>query len=219
MIVAIDGLAASGKGTLGRRLAAHFGLDYLDTGALYRGVALRVLDAGGDPGDPEVALAAARALRSGDLDNPRLRDEAVSEAASRLAAIPAVREALLAFQRDFAAHPPGGRGAVLDGRDIGTVVCPEAPAKLFVEASLEVRARRRAAEIAGGDGDADENQVLADMRTRDARDRGRGVAPAVPAADAFLLDTTNLDIDSAFTAAEAFVSGCLGRTKPQGRMP
>ena len=211
MIVAIDGPAASGKGTLGKRLAAHFGFDYLDTGALYRGVALRVLRAAGDPGDPETAAAAA-ALTGADLDDPRLRDEAVSEAASRLAAIPSVREALLAFQQDFAANPPGGRGAVLDGRDIGTVVCPEARAKLFVEASLEVRARRRAEEIQAGGGDADGARILAHMRARDARDRRRGVAPAVAAADAFLLDTTNLDIDSAFAAAEAFVTRRLGRS-------
>ena len=209
MIVAIDGPAASGKGTLGRRLAAHLGYDYLDTGALYRGAAVRVFDAGGDPGDPGAAVAAARALTGSDLDDPRLRDEAVGAAASRLAAMPPVREALLAFQQEFAAHPPGGVGAVLDGRDIGTVVCPHAEAKLFVEASLDVRARRRAAEIgAGEDAEAD---ILADMRARDARDRDRGIAPAVAAADAFLLDTTDLDIDSAFAAAEAFVSRRLGR--------
>lgn len=210
MIVAIDGPAASGKGTLGRRLAAHFGFDYLDTGALYRGVALGVLRAGGDPGDPEVAAAAARTLKGSDLEDPGLRDEAVGEAASRVAAIGAVREALLAFQQSFAANPPGGVGAVLDGRDIGTVVCPGAQAKLFVVASLEARARRRTAQIVEGGGAADEARIREQMRTRDARDRDRGVAPAVPAADAFLLDSTNLDIDSAFAAAEAFVSRRLG---------
>ena len=219
MIVAIDGPAASGKGTLGRRLAAHFGFDYLDTGALYRGVALRVLSAGADPEDADAAVAAARALRGSDLDDPRLRDEAVSEAASRVAAIPAVREVLLQFQHDFAAQPPGGRGVVLDGRDIGTVVCPEAEAKLFVYADLKVRARRRWAQIAEGEGDAEAAQVLADMRDRDERDRERGPSPAVAAPDAFLLDTTDLDIDSAFAAAETYVSECLGRSKPQGRMP
>ena len=210
MIVAIDGPAASGKGTLGRRLAERFGFDYLDTGALYRGVALGVLRAGGDPGDPEAALAAARALEGSDLDDPRARDEAIGDAASQVAAIGAVREALLAFQQAFAANPPGGLGAVLDGRDIGTVVCPDAHAKLFIEASLEARARRRTAQIKEGGGNADEAQILDQMRARDARDRNRGPAPAVRAVDAFLLDSTNLDIDSAFAAAEAFVSRRLG---------
>ncbi len=217
MIVAIDGLAASGKGTLGRRLAARFGFDYLDTGALYRAVALRVLGGGGDPDDPETAVAAARTLQSADFDDPRLRDEVVGAAASRFAVIPSVREALLAFQRDFAANPPGGRGAVLDGRDIGTVVCPEAQAKLFVEASLEVRARRRTAQIRDGGGDADEAQVLAAMRARDALDLSRGPAPARKAPDAHLLDTTDLDIDSAFAAAEAFVYRRLGRPTAYNR--
>ena len=217
MIVAIDGPAASGKGTLGRRLAARFGFDYLNTGALYRGVALGVLRAGGDPDDAASGVAAARALNSADLDDPRLREERVSEAASRIAAIPAVREALLAFQQEFAAHPPGGLGAVLDGRDIGTVVCPDAKAKLFVEASLEVRASRRHAQLNKGGDHADAAQVLSDMRARDARDRDRGTAPAVRAADAFLLDTTDLDIDSAFAAAEAFVCQRLGRPTEHNR--
>ncbi len=206
MIIAIDGPAASGKGTLARRLAAHFGLAHLDTGGLYRAVALRALEAGGDPADAAVAAAAARAVHAGDLRDPRLREERVARAASVVAALPAVRQALLAFQRDFARRPPGGEaGAVLDGRDIGTVICPEATAKLFVTASLEARAARRARELRERGETAIYEAVLQDMKDRDARDSQRRAAPLVPADDAFVLDTTALDADAAFAAALDFI--------------
>jgi CMP/dCMP kinase len=206
MIIAIDGPAASGKGTLARRLARHFGLAHLDTGGLYRAVALRALEAGGDPADAAVAAAAARAVHAGDLRDPRLREERVAQAASVVAAIPAVRQALLAFQRDFARSPPGGEaGAVLDGRDIGTVICPGAAAKLFVTASLEARAARRVRELRERGETAIYEAVLQDMKDRDARDSQRRAAPLVPADDAFVLDTTALDADAAFAAALDFI--------------
>jgi cytidylate kinase len=197
LIIAIDGPAASGKGTLARRLAAHFGLPHLDTGLLYRAVARRVLDAGRDPADAHAAEAAARALRSEDLARGDLRGPPVDEASSQVAALPGVRAALLQFQRDFAAV----RGAVMDGRDIGTVVFPEARVKLYVTASVEERARRRFTELrARGEG-ADLKAVLAEMRARDARDADRTDAPMRPAADAVVLDTTALDADTAFEQA------------------
>jgi CMP/dCMP kinase len=206
MIIAIDGPAASGKGTLARRLAQHFNLAHLDTGGLYRAAALHALESGGDPADPKTAKAAAERVRADDLNDPRLRDEQVARASSVVAAIPAVRQALLAFQRGFAEHPPGGaRGAVLDGRDIGTVVCPEADAKLFVTASLEARAKRRFKELRDSGADAIYDLVLQDMKDRDARDSQRRTAPLVPADDAFVLDTTALDADAAFAAALDFI--------------
>ncbi len=201
MIIAIDGPAASGKGTLGRRLAAHYGLRHLDTGLLYRAVAHALLDAGLAPGERAPAVAAARSLDPGRLEAAALRSHAVGEAASIVAAIPEVREALLQLQRDFAADPVG---AVLDGRDIGTVIAPFADVKIFVTASVEERARRRTAELAARSGEAgpiDAAAVLADIRRRDARDSDRAVAPLKPAADAHLLDTTHLDIDAAVRAA------------------
>jgi cytidylate kinase len=201
LIIAVDGPAAAGKGTLARRLAKHYGLAFLDTGALYRATALHAL-ASGDPADPSVAEAAARRVTAADIDDPRLRGEDVAQAASIVAAIPAVRRALLQFQRDFAARPPG---AVLDGRDIGTVVCPDADAKLYVTASVEARARRRAAELRQRGDVVDEAVVLDEMRRRDARDAGRTTAPLTIAADATVLDTTDLDIDAAFAAALAAV--------------
>jgi CMP/dCMP kinase len=206
MIIAVDGPAASGKGTLAQRLARHFALAHLDTGSLYRAAALRALDAGRDPADPISAQAAAERVHPGDLADPRLREERVARASSVVAAIPGVRLALLAFQRDFACHPPGGAaGAVLDGRDIGTVVCPDADAKLFVTASIEARARRRFRELQEGGGKAIYEAVLQDMRDRDARDQQRRAAPLVPADDAFVLDTTALDADAAFAAALEFI--------------
>lgn len=206
MIIAVDGPAASGKGTLARRLARHFNLAHLDTGGLYRAAALHALDSGGDPADPGIAAAAAVRVRPRDLADPRLREERVAQAASVVAAIPAVRQALLAFQRDFAEHPPGGAaGAVLDGRDIGTVVCPEADAKLFVTATPEARARRRYEELRESGGEAIYALVLQDMKDRDARDSQRRTAPLVPADDAFVLDTTALDADAAFAAALDFI--------------
>jgi CMP/dCMP kinase len=201
MIIAIDGPAASGKGTLARRLASHFGFAHLDTGKLYRATALHALESGGDPGDAAVAEAAARKVRSTDLGDPRLLDEPVAQAASVVAAIPAVRQALIAFQRDFAHRPPGGAGAVLDGRDIGTVICPDAEAKFFVTAGLEARARRRFAELREANGNAIYERVLQDMKNRDARDSGRRTAPLVPADDAFVIDTTTLDADAVFAVA------------------
>ncbi len=207
MIIAIDGPAASGKGTLARRLARHFGLAHLDTGRLYRAAALRALDAGGDPAEEAVAEKAAKAVHAGDLDDPRLSEERVAQAASVVAAIPAVRRALLAFQRDFAHHPPdGAKGAVLDGRDIGTVICPEAEAKLFITATPEARAARRVRELREGGETAIYEAVLQDMKDRDARDSQRRAAPLVPADDAYVLDTTALDADAAFAAALAFIA-------------
>ena len=197
LIIAIDGPAAAGKGTLARRLAAHFGLPYLDTGLLYRAVGRRVLDAGADPADPAAAEAAARALRPDDLDRPDLRGPPADAAASAVAAIPGVRAALLEFQRAFGR----ARGAVLDGRDIGTVVFPDASAKLFVTASPEARGRRRWQELRARGAEADLATVTAEVRARDAADAARAAAPLKPADDAILLDTTELDPDQAFAAA------------------
>lgn len=205
MIIAIDGPAAAGKGTLARRLAAHLGYDYLDTGSLYRGVGLQVLRAGGDPADTDAAKAAAEHLDLTLLADPDLRGEAAAKAASLVAAQPAVRAALLDFQRHFAHRPPGGRGAVLDGRDVGTVVCPDANVKLFVTASLDARALRRLNELQAGGRAAIWSAVLQDMRDRDARDSRRDVAPLKPAADAVVIDTTSLSPDQVFEAARAIV--------------
>jgi CMP/dCMP kinase len=197
MIIAIDGPAASGKGTLGKRLAAHYGLRHLDTGLLYRAVAKSLLDAGQRPDDVAAAVAAAKVLDS-RFDEPALKTPAVGEAASLVSAIPELRAALVAFQRDFAAKPPG---AVVDGRDIGTVICPNADVKLFVTATPQVRAGRRAAEYRGQGKDLDEATVLADILKRDERDTGRKISPLKQATDAHLLDTTNMDISSAIRAA------------------
>jgi cytidylate kinase len=193
VIIAIDGPAASGKGTLAKRLAAHYRLPHLDTGLLYRGVALALIDRRLPLEDPDFAEGAARSLELDHLNDPRLRGGEMGGAASIVAAIPGVRAALLEFQRSFAAQ---FGGAVLDGRDIGTVVAPDADVKLFVTASAEERARRRARELRGRGERADEQAILADIRARDARDGARSVAPLKPAADARLLDTTNLDIDA-----------------------
>ena len=198
MIIAIDGPAASGKGTLGKRLAAHYGLRHLDSGLLYRAVAKAVLDAGRPATDRDAAIAAARALDPTHIDEMALKAPAVGEAASFVSAIPEVRAALVAFQRDFAAKPPG---AVLDGRDIGTVICPAADAKIFVTATPQVRARRRAAEYRALGRDIDDATVLADIVKRDERDQNRATAPLKQAPDAHLLDTTHLDIDAAIRAA------------------
>ena len=198
MIIALDGPAASGKGTLGKRLAAHYGLRHLDTGLLYRAVAKTVLDAGKAPGDENAALAAARTLDPSQFDEAALKAQGVGEAASVVSAMPQVRTALLAFQRDFAAAPPG---AVLDGRDIGTVICPDADVKIFVTAAPEVRARRRAAEFAGSGRAVDEAAVLADIKARDERDMNRAAAPLRQAPDAHLLDTSEMDISTVIRAA------------------
>jgi cytidylate kinase len=198
MIIAIDGPAASGKGTLGKRLAAHYGLRHLDTGLIYRAVAKALLDAGRNPNDVAAAVAAAKALDPARFGEVALKSHAVGEAASIVSAIPELRAALVAFQRDFAAKPPG---AVLDGRDIGTVICPDAQVKIFVTAALEVRARRRASEYRAQGRDIDEATVLADIVKRDQRDQNRAAAPLKQAQDAHLLDTTHLDIDAAIRAA------------------
>ncbi len=206
MIIAIDGPAASGKGTLARRLAERYGLAVLDTGMLYRAAALKALDSGADPADPHAAETAAQRVQPADLADPRLREERIADAASVVAAIPGVRAALLAFQRDFARHPPAGfRGAVLDGRDIGTVVCPEAEVKLYVTASAEARAMRRFKELQESGKIAIYERVLQDIEQRDARDRERQAAPLRRAEDAFGLDTTALDADAAFAQAVALV--------------
>ena len=202
MIIAIDGPAASGKGTLGKRLAAHFGLRHLDTGLIYRAVAKALLDAGHPLDDRDLAVAAAKALDPARFDEKALKGHPIGEAASIVSAIPDVRQALLAFQRDFAAKPPG---AVLDGRDIGTVICPDADVKIFVVAAPEERARRRAAELAAAGQPADEAAILADVLRRDDRDRTRAVAPLVAAADAHELDTTRLNVDQAVATAIAIV--------------
>jgi CMP/dCMP kinase len=198
MIIAIDGPAASGKGTLGKRLAAHYGLRHLDTGLIYRAVAKAVMDARSDPNDVAVATAAAKALDPSRFDEVALKTHSIGEAASIVSAMPEVRAALLAFQRDFAAKAPG---AVLDGRDIGTVICPNADVKIYVTAAPEVRARRRAAEYQAQGRQIDETAVLADIRKRDERDQSRAAAPLRRASDAHLLDTTQLDIDAAIRAA------------------
>jgi CMP/dCMP kinase len=202
MIIAVDGPAASGKGTLARRLAEHFGLAHLDTGRLYRIVALNAL-ALGDPADPAIADSAAQAVDFSLLEDPRLREERVADAASVVAQFPTVRAALFDFQRDFA-HRPGG--AVLDGRDIGTVVCPEADAKIFLAASPKARAGRRARELRAAEGGSIYQRVLADLIARDARDRNRRTAPMVPADDAIVIDTSALDADAVFAAALAAIA-------------
>ncbi|HZL58741.1 MAG TPA: (d)CMP kinase [Stellaceae bacterium] len=210
MIIAVDGPAASGKGTLARRLAVHYGLRYLDTGSLYRAAALHALLVHADPADPDAATAAARQVTAADLDDARLRGEDVAQAASVVAAIPGVRAALLDFQRRFARE---SKGAVLDGRDIGTVVCPDADAKLFLTATRGARAARRFKELQGGGRAAIYERVLQDMIRRDARDSERRTAPLERAADAFALDTTALDADAAFEAARHFIETKLGTSR------
>ncbi len=202
MIIAIDGPAAAGKGTLARRLAQHLNLAYLDTGLIYRAVAKKVLIAGADPEDAAAAEAEARAMQPEALQLEGLRTDEVAQAASMVSAVPGVRAALLEFQRDFATCPPDGKaGAVLDGRDIGTVVCPEAPLKLFVTASMEVRAKRRLKELQDRGLEAIYARVFEDMKERDARDSERAVSPLEPAKDACTLDTSDLDADQVFQAA------------------
>jgi CMP/dCMP kinase len=202
MIIAIDGPAASGKGTLGKRLAAHYGLRHLDTGLLYRAVAQAVLDCGHSLDDVARAVAAAQTLDLTRFDEAALKSHAAGEAASVVSAIPGVRAALLRLQQDFAAARPG---AVLDGRDIGTIICPFADAKIFVTASPEVRAKRRAIEMNRLGQIASEAAILADIQRRDERDSKRAIAPLKPAADAHILDTSNLDIDAVLRHAIAIV--------------
>jgi len=201
MIIAVDGPAASGKGTIAKALAAHYGLPHLDTGLLYRAVGIAVLEAGGDPASPDDALQAAEHLSSA-LDDPGLKSEAAGKAASMVSAHPGVREALLERQKRFANQ---GGGAVLDGRDIGTVIAPHADAKLFVTASAEIRAERRFAELKRMGLDVHLDAVLHDIRARDERDSARSAAPLKRADDAALLDTSELGIDAAIQAAIALV--------------
>ena len=198
MIIAVDGPAASGKGTLGKKLAAHYGLRHLDTGLLYRAVAKAVLDGGHKPSDHAQAVAAAKALDPTRFDEIALKSQRVGEAASVVSAIAEVRTALLDFQRQFAATAPG---AVLDGRDIGTVICPNADVKIFVTASPEERARRRALEFKSRGEAVAEADVLADILRRDERDRNRAAAPLIQAPDAHLLDTTAMGIEAVLKAA------------------
>jgi cytidylate kinase len=202
MIIAIDGPAASGKGTLGKRLAAHYGLRHLDTGLLYRAVAQAVLDSGHSLDDVARAVAAAQTLDPTRFDEAALKSHAAGEAASVVSAIPQVRAALLRLQQDFAAAQPG---AVLDGRDIGTIICPFADAKIFVTASPEIRAKRRAIEMSRLGQIASEATILSDIKRRDERDAKRAIAPLKPAADAHILDTSNLDIDAVLRHAIAIV--------------
>jgi cytidylate kinase len=198
MIIAIDGPAASGKGTLAKRLAAHYGYRHLDTGVIYRAVAHALIEAGSDLKDETAAVTAAVRLDPETFENPALKSQKVGTAASVVSAIPRVREALVEFQRQFAATPPG---AVLDGRDIGTVICPNAEVKIFVVADPRVRARRRTLEARARGEEADEMAVLADIMARDQRDQRRSAAPLKQAADAYLLDNSNLDIEAGVRAA------------------
>lgn len=213
LIIAIDGPAASGKGTLARRLASHFGLPHLDTGLLYRATACALLDEGRPLDDVRAAVEAARGLALADFDAERLRSRELGEGASIVAAIPEVRAALIDLQRGFAGRP---EGAVLDGRDIGTVICPEAPVKIFVTASPETRAQRRALELASRGEKVDYASILADVRKRDERDSGRSAAPLRKASDAVTLDTTDLDIQGAFEAARDIVLDKLALAERSG---
>jgi len=198
MIIAIDGPAASGKGTLAKRLARHYGYRHLDTGVIYRAVAHALMRTGADLSDEALAVAAAQALDPKQFDDPVLKSQQVGEAASVVSAIPRVRQVLVDFQRQFAAHPPG---AVLDGRDIGTVICPGADVKIFVVADPKIRAQRRTLEVRARGEEADEAAVLEDILKRDERDRNRAIAPLKQAKDAYLLDNTNLDIEAGVRAA------------------
>lgn len=208
MIIAIDGPAASGKGTLARRIADHWGLPCLDTGLLYRAVARDVVAASFRPADPWAALAAARSLNLAELSDPELRTPAAGDLASIVARIPEVRAALLSYQRGFAGRPGG---AVLDGRDIGTVVCPEADVKIYVTASPEVRAARRHRECLARGENVGFEHILADILRRDERDASRDNAPMRPADDADLLDTSDLDIEAAFDAAVGLIKRKIGQ--------
>jgi len=207
MIIAIDGPAAAGKGTLAVRLADRFNLALLDTGLLYRAVGRKVLDAGADPEDATVAEGIAQALKPEDLAADGLRTDDTAQTASKVSAIPGVRAALLKFQRDFAHNPPDGKaGAVLDGRDIGTVVCPDADVKLFIVASAEVRAERRLKELLGRGEKAIYARVLEEMKERDARDMARSASPLEPAKDAIQMDTSELDAEQVFTRAMEIIT-------------
>ncbi len=214
IVIAVDGTAASGKGTLAKKLAAHFGFAHLDSGSLYRLVALGVAETGGDPNNEADALKAARAIDPAKASDPRIRSAEIGKAASLVSVFPPVRAALLDYQRNFAKHMPG---AVIDGRDIGTVVCPDATAKLFVDAAPEVRAHRRWLELKATGAVPDEATILREIKERDARDSNRAISPQKPAADADLLDTTDKGIDAAFAAALAFVEPKIEALKARPR--
>ena len=207
-VIAVDGPAASGKGTIAVRLGAFYGFPVLDSGLLYRAVGVKVLERGQDLGDPAAALAAAMSLDPAELERPEVRTRRAGEAASRVAVYPAVREALRDFQLDFAAREPG---AVIDGRDIGTVIAPRAPAKLYVTATPEVRAHRRWKQLSGQGEAVTYDDILADIRVRDERDSARADSPMTMAADAVLLDTTEMTIDAAFDAARRIVETARSR--------
>jgi cytidylate kinase len=216
MIIAIDGPAASGKGTLARRLAAEYALAYLDTGLLYRAIAKRLVDDGVDPANEAAAIAAAQSLGLSDLEASDLRSEIIGEIASRIAPLAAVRTELVRFQRNFAHNPPNGEGgAVLDGRDIGTVICPDADVKFYIVAAIEERARRRHAELRERGYAIELGDVTDELRRRDTRDSERSVSPLRQAPGAHLLDTSNLSIDSAFAKAKALISKHFAEFKPR----
>ena len=213
-IIAVDGPAAAGKGTIARALAAEFGLAYLDTGSLYRKTGYLVLESGGDPTNKEDAEKAARAVAQAEIPDEVLRTQEMAGAASKVAAIPAVRAALVEVQQAFGQHPPDvdgkpAKGAVVDGRDIGTVIFPAASAKLFITASAEERARRRHLEMLDRGKSASFSDILAEVKDRDARDEARPISPLTPAADAHLLDTTDLSIEAAFEAARVIVAAAF----------
>lgn len=215
IVIAVDGTAASGKGTLAKKLAAHFGFHHLDSGSLYRLTALGVIDAGGDPNNEADAVRAARAIDPSKAGELRIRSAEIGKTASLVSVFPPVRAALLDYQRSFARREPG---AVIDGRDIGTVICPDATAKLFVDASPDVRAHRRWLELKGYGQAPDEAQILKEIRERDERDTNRAISPQKPANDAALLDTSHLGIDAAFAAALALVQPKIEalRARPRG---
>ena len=219
IIIAVDGTAASGKGTLAKKLAAHFGFAHLDSGALYRLTALAVIQAHGDPKNETDALRGAQSIDLTMAGDPAIRTDKIGQAASFVAAIPAVRQALFDFQRGFLTNPPGGSpGAVMDGRDIGTVIAPEATAKLYVDARPELRAHRRWLELKGMGIERDEAGLLAELNARDAADKSRPISPLNQAPDADLLDTSDLGIDRAFAAALTLVSPkILGALKDRHR--
>lgn len=215
IVIAIDGTAASGKGTLARKLARILGFDYLDTGKLYRYIGWRILEEGGNPANIEQATFIAEKLKDYlkpvELSNPVLHSDEAGQAASKVAAVPAVREALLAYQKEFAAHPPSGAaGTILDGRDIGTVVCPQADVKLYIDARDEIRAQRRTKELQSAGIPVKYEAVLADMRERDGRDAGRETAPMKAADDATILDTSDMDIDDVLAKALSVIENKTG---------
>jgi CMP/dCMP kinase len=220
IVIAVDGTAASGKGTLAKKLAKHFHFTHLDSGSLYRLAALAVVEAQGDPANEAHAIRAAHAVDLTRAGDPAIRTDAIGKAASVVSAHPGVRAALWQFQRDFAARPVGeSRGAVIDGRDIGTVICPDATAKLFIDARPEIRANRRWKELSGLGIARDEGHILEELVARDLADRSRPISPMVAAADADLLDTSDLSIDAAFAAALALVEPKVEaalRARPRG---